>query len=65
MTYVRIIGHVENATHGAILLRAGRDDKLWIPRWACKNGDLVEKDDAEIQVSEKWLLAKGADGWVA
>lgn len=65
MRYVRIIGHVEHTTDAAILMKAGRDDKLWIPRAMVKTGAVAEKGDVEIEVSEDWLIAQGQDWWAA
>jgi hypothetical protein len=63
MRYIRIIGHVERTTDAALLMKAGRDDKLWIPRAVVKTGEVAEAGDAEIEVSEDWLILKGMEWW--
>jgi hypothetical protein len=65
MKYVRIVGHVEHATEDAILMKAGRDDKLWIPRGMVRNGDVAEKGDVSLEVSEAWLMERKEQWWIA
>jgi len=63
--HVLIVGHIDRTTDDAVLVKAGRSDKLWVPRSVIQNGDLAQKGDLQIRVLESWLRAKGEDWWIA
>jgi hypothetical protein len=63
--FVRIVGHVEHTTPDALLMKCGRDNKLWIPRGVVRNGDVATKGDIQIEVSEAWLTEKKETWWIA
>lgn len=65
MRFVRIIGHVEAVTADALLVKVGRDDKEWFPRKAVRSGEVVEKGDIHLEVSEPWLKDHRLEWWIA